>query len=261
MFKKKEINIIFKGGLGNQIFQYAFYKFLLKFYKIKFNFFFKKLEKSFLLNNKINQRQYCLDKYLKKKVSKIKLKNNENVFLSRSEKIISYLLKKNIFLPLNTYDGYWQDNFFAENVSHHDFDPSVLQRPQKLPCNYYILHYRGGDFFNSKSHHVLSFKYYIFNIKKFNDLPIFAISDDLFNLRKILKKINLKINIYQCNEKDAFRAIYNAKGGIASNSTFAWWPIYISKNNNWIFPLQWLKNKNIYQSNLFIPGTQVSNIN
>ena len=77
---------------------------------------------------------------------------------------------------------------------------------------------------------------------------LFELSDEL--------KIDLKIKPIECNYIDAFNIIYNSKGGITSNSTFSWWPIFLSKNNNWVFPKKWLINKNIYQANLFIPGTQ-----
>ena len=58
-------------------------------------------------------------------------------------------------------------------------------------------------------------------------------------------------------EVEAFGLIYNARGGISSNSSFCWWAIYLSDNRNWIMPYQWLKNESIFDKNLQIKKTLV----
>ena len=76
-------------------------------------------------------------------------------------------------------------------------------------------------------------------------------------MKKIIDRLPFKIEFIKLNEFDAFRLLYNAKGGVASNSTFCWWPIYLSKNLNWIFPKFFLKKKTIYKQNLYIKDTTV----
>ena len=256
--KLRNVKIIFKGGIGNQLFQYAFYKFLLSIMNFKVDFNFEKLNNKSELYKKITPRSFVLNEFIK---NKINFYNHDsfsfkNFFIFKNEKIISFFLKKKIKLPLNHYEGYWQDIFFAKYLKKEDFKNNFFLKPAYMPDNYYIIHYRGGDFFHSKDHIVLNYEYYLDNVNKYRDLPIFALSDDLINLRKILSKIDPKIEPIECNYIDAFNIIYNSKGGITSNSTFSWWPIFLSKNNNWVFPKKWLRNKNIYQANLFIPGTQ-----
>ena len=59
------------------------------------------------------------------------------------------------------------------------------------------------------------------------------------------------------SEVDSFGLIFNAKGGISSNSSFCWWAIYLSENRNWIMPYQWLKKENIFDKNLQIKNTLI----
>ena len=149
--------------------------------------------------------------------------------------------------------------FFANYLKNSNFKLNFFdQNNLNLDKEYYVLHYRGGDFFKSKNHIVLSSKYYKKVKDYFKDKILYCVSDDHENLNKLLNELKLKNAIkLNLSELDTFKLIYNSSGGIASNSTFCWWPIFLSKNTNWVFPNSWLKGKSIVNENLNIENTLI----
>ena len=242
------------GGLGNQLFQYSYGKFLEK-----------KLEKEILFNiewfNQSNKRRFILKDILKftNETSEKKISLIQKVANYRMENTYKYLSKKNFYLLPETLIGYWQDIFFARYLKIDNFkDNFFSQSIKNLEKDYYVLHFRGGDFYKSKDHVVLDTNYYEKSSSYFNDKVIYCISDDQIKLDTLLIDLNLSNTIkLDLNELDAFRLIYNSKGGIASNSTFCWWPVFLSNNKNWVFSKIWLKNKSLFDENLYIKNTLV----
>lgn len=163
------------------------------------------------------------------------------------------MFKKKKIKYINNFNGYWQDIYFARNLILTDLKKKFLKNKFRQ-SDYYILHYRSGDFKESKAHNILNIDYYKRAIQFFVNKKIFLLTEDLSDFDKNFL-IENKIEYLDLDEKDAFEAIIFAKGGIASNSTFSWWPIYLSQNKNWVFPFSWLKKKNIISVNLHIPGT------
>jgi hypothetical protein len=252
MVYKNFKTIKIKGGLGNQLFQYAFALFL----KDKFNTEIN-LEISWYKEQSF--RRFELSKFLAK--NEFPLINSAPSFLNKrinysylSENLITFLIKKNYFLPINFYDGYWQDIFFANFLRDKTFFKSdILKR--KIKEDYYVIHLRRGDFKNSKAHIALSDDYYLKFIQVFKDKKIYIISEEEEDAINLKKKIKLDIEYYKCSDLEAFSIIHNAFGGIASNSTFCWWAIFLSESRNWLMPYQWLKKMNIIDSKLAIPKT------
>ena len=272
MYKKLKINsdllknkrglkiVKFKGGLGNQLFQYGLYNFFekknflvyadLSFYKNQENF------------KKITTRKFYLNNILKKKLKVLNAdsKSYQYLLVQKFEKFFSNLLELNIITPNIFWEGYWQKFFFAQNIKKKLFKDSLLRINKSFPKNYYILHFRCGDFRHSKSHVVIDAKYYEKTLKKFKNYTILALSEDYKELKKLLKKINHKNKIIQVNRLDAlktFNLIINSRGGISSNSTFAWWGSYLCKSNNWFYPNKWLKNINTINANLKISNYKI----
>ena len=250
MQNKKIIRIW--GGLGNQLFQYAFGKFLEK----EHNFII-----SFNINwfNKQSKRKFVLDKIFKINNKIIDKENNfTDKFLNyKTEKFYISLIKKNFLLLPKNLIGYWQDLYFAKHIKKENFlreffETSAIVKKEK----YYILHFRGGDFYNSKDHVVLDIEYYKKGIDFFRDEKIYCLSDDNKRLKLLVKELDLEKSIIpNLNELDTFKLICNSNGGIASNSTFCWWGAHISNNKNWVFPKRWLQNKTLVGENLHIDDT------
>ena len=147
--------VTFKGGLGNQLFQYSLAVYLKK--QLKQNV---KLDLSWF--NTQDKRKFLLDDYLNIEFDKLE-KNNDNLFYRilsyRSEKIITNFLKIKKIKYINNFDGYWQDMFFARNLNLTNFKKNFLKN-KLSQSDYYVLHYRSGDFKQSRAHNVLNIDYY-----------------------------------------------------------------------------------------------------
>jgi hypothetical protein len=243
----KNIQVTIKGGLGNQIFQVAFANFLKK--KIK------------NINVVLNTSWYLFQKKRKFNINKYYLYNFEETnkkitfidkLLSyRNESLISFFAKKKIIFK-KVYDGYWQETFYANFIDKKNFNSILFKKNKKFPKKYYIIHFRADDFKSSKMHHVLQSDYYNKLIKRYLDLPIFALGDKK-HANKIINQSIFKnyIKFINLNEFESLRTIIQASGGIASNSTFCWWGIYLNpKKKKFVMPEKWMKNINYTSSKI-----------
>ena len=251
MSKEKIVRIW--GGLGNQLFQYSFCKYLER------NFDYKiKLNLNWFYGQ--NQRKFILNDYLK---IDYELINEDDCFKDKilnykTENIYKYFIKKNIRFSPKKLIGYWQDLNFAKQLTEKNFKENLFINNDYTKEKYYVLHFRGGDFFKSKDHVVLNNKYYENCLELFKDEKIYCLTDDIKSMTEVLNKINRKnLELLKLGELDAFKLIVNSEGGIASNSTFCWWGAFLSKKKKWIFPKKWLKKKTLISQNLFIDGTLV----
>ena len=244
------------GGLGNQLYQYAFGKFLQRNfnYNIVFNLNY--------YSEAISSRKFLLKKVLKNfDYETVNIRENffQKLLNYRTEKLYKYLIKKKVQLLPNVLIGYWQDLYFANTLQDNDFkDDFFYQNNSGLEKEYYVLHFRGGDFYTSHAHQVLDIHHYKKSVAFFQDKKIYCISDDTDKLNLLLKELKLKnTHLLELDEFNAFRLIYNSQGGIASNSTFFWWAAFLSRKKNWVFPKYWLKNRTIFEENLLIDNTLV----
>jgi len=247
---QKNIKVKIQGGLGNQLFQYSFALFL----KEKFNidiyldisWYSKQFTRCFQLNHILD---FNIFKQVESDCSFL-----EKIFNYKSENLITFLLKKG-FLPLiSYYNGYWQDLFFSKSLRNINFFKKKILF-KSFSSDYYVVHLRRGDFNVSKIHFMLSNDHYLKYINLFSDKKIFILSDDKKSALEFKKNINAESEYLDCTDLEAFNIIYNASGGMASNSTFCWWPIYLSDCRNWLMPYNWLKKKNIINHNLAIKNT------
>ena len=251
---KKTANVKFQGGIGNQFFQFAFATYLKEHFNLT-------VLADMSWYDDPNNRTNILSKFIKQKYhfAEIKfLRNNYlNKILNRSEKLITYFLKKNKLLTFN-FNGYWQNIFFASYLkkNFNYFHPEIFDK--QIQKEYYIFHLRRGDFKTSKIHYLLEDKFYMDNFYFFKKKKIIILSENKNDGLILKNKLNSSdIEIMCLPEVEAFSLIYNAKGGISSNSSFCWWAIYLSNNRNWIMPYQWLKNESIFDKNLQIKKTLV----
>ena len=251
---KKTANVKFQGGIGNQFFQFAFATYL------KENFDLKVVADMSWYDDP-NNRTNLLSKFIQKKYHFQETKLYKNDYLSkilnRSEKLITYFLEKNKLLTLN-FNGYWQSIYFALNLkkNFNYFHPEIFK--SLISEEYYIFHLRRGDFKTSKIHNLLDDKFYIDNYNFFKKKKIIILSENKNDGLILKDKLeNNDIEVMCLPEVEAFGLIYNARGGISSNSSFCWWAIYLSDNRNWIMPYQWLKNESIFDKNLQIKKTLV----
>jgi hypothetical protein len=252
MVGSKNKTVAIKGGLGNQLFQYAFAKFLYKNFDISVQLDISWYKQQSLRKFELNK--FIIDNSFKIIDRPITFLNKITSY--RSEKLFIKLLKKNYLPPTNYFNGYWQDNFFAKYLTFsNDFNKDILKKI--IDDEYYVIHLRKGDFAKSVVHYILPNDYYKSYIDLFKDKKIYVLSPIKKDALKFIKDMNLDASYVDTNEETAFNIIFNSSGGIASNSTYCWWAINMSNCKNWIMPFQWLRNINIFDHNLSIRNTIV----
>ncbi|HMO78953.1 MAG TPA: alpha-1,2-fucosyltransferase [Candidatus Paceibacterota bacterium] len=250
----KKIEI--KGGLGNQMFQYAYGRALsVAGEKILF-------VKNFPKNG---MRSFRLDVYnISDKINFIDKKNN--YIKNKFEAILSYLnIKKE--------DGYYQSEDYFKNIKSlikQEFSPKTissttkeLESKIKNSTNPTAIHIRRSDYLNKnniKLFHICDKKYYIdsinqiINLKKEKNTDFFIFTDDIKWAKENLSEIE-KIFFISDKKLQEYEEIYLmsvCKNNIISNSTFAWWGAWLNKNGDKIViaPKYWFKNKLTTNTNI-----------
>lgn len=260
------------GGLGNQMFQYAFGKCLAN--KNKTGLLLDKSE----FDNPRQERKYELDKFCiditkdrDLKIERIINLKNPIYGIAIWQKIKRNWLKlygyeyykeqscefdsKILDLPDKTFiEGYWQSEKYFENIkeeirrSFSTFKPPLSKRTQLIAkkeqsVNSISIHVRRGDYISNKNandtHGSCSLDYYHRAIKlisqKVKDPVFFMFSDDI-----VWTKKNLKLN-FPCHYVDHndsgkdYEDIYlmsQCKHHIIANSTFSWWGAWLGKDKN-----------------------------
>lgn len=234
-----------KGGLGNQLFQYSFALYLKENYGLNVL-----LDISWFKDQK--KRKFILPEFVNSRLDVTELKNysmTTKVLNYRTEGFFTRKLLRKKLPPIRVYDGYWQNKVFAEELKKKDNLVNYFSKPI-VDGEYYFIHVRGTDFKSSKTHNIIEYSYYLKNLKLFSNKKIFALTDDLNELNIINEKTDINFEIFNGNEKEAFNLIMHSNGGILSNSTFCWWPVFLSNKKNIIQPYNWLKSTNLFDAKL-----------
>ena len=264
------------GGIGNQMFQYAFGKQIAKLSDQE-----QFIDES-LLSKGIPPREYALHHFaLKvKKPSKLPIVFYNSLFFKILRKIgihtmfHSYLHETtfNYFPNIKkkyknvVINGYWQSEYYFKDIKEEilkDFEiitpistnaSIVLEKIQS--CNAVSLHVRRGDYVSipstSSFHGVCSLEYYHEAIKilnsKFSELQFFIFTDDIAWSKKYFNSSNMIIasNDNQ-TDIDDLRLMSYCQHHIIANSSFSWWGAYLGKNKNKtvIAPTRWFNNDSI----------------
>lgn len=274
--KLKRAYVRIMGGLGNQMFQYAFAKRLETLgYEIKMDLT--------AFENPKSIRRYQLDNYnidlqkVKKKskrflnlisILKVALKKL-GLDLSGVIKEQSLLFNEDIF---NLKDGQFVEGYFQSEkyfssirnvlletfiIKHDTSKYSKLIEKKisksKATCS---IHVRRGDFINAKNKNIhgnCTLDYYFSAIsyieKRIDDVSYFIFSDDIDWVKSNLK---LEKTIYIDNFKDRIphEDIYLMSlcdHNIIANSSFSWWGAWLNKNINKIViaPKKWFVDENL----------------
>jgi hypothetical protein len=276
------------GGLGNQLFQYAFGKSKalsenkeLVFYTIPL-----------MDNGKSPLETFMIDlKYLdKKKIRKFYFFTKCGIPSRIERKIISrfpainrkVLIEPGLWfhqLENSTaicYDGYWQSYKYFDLIKDELVSKIRLKENNSLPeglfteiknCNSVSVHIRGGDYIskaNEKIYYRCGTDYYlraISFIKKTITDPVFYIfSDDLFWVKEnymFLKDFEIRYVQYSSEVLPNTDLILmsNCRHNIIANSTFSWWGAYLNRNHEkMVFvPEHWYQKKIRYSVDDLIP--------
>jgi len=263
------IQIQIKGGLGNQMFQYATARNLSLKYK---KGLILNIEYSFNIPKNDTPRKYQLDSFkispdikIDKNLSylgKIILKSIFKIFGEEKQfKIAEFFNKHNLPVFLN---GYFQsEKFFVENrkvllnefiPKETDFDENKIKIIDTIKkAESVSLHVRRNDYLkpqHAKDYNVCSMEYYnkaINYIKKHTNNPLVCIfSDDPEWVKKEFKIDNVLFadnNLFKDYEQIYLMSL--CKHNIIANSSFSWWGAWLNQNPNKIVigPKQWLISK------------------
>jgi hypothetical protein len=276
MFQKKYIVIKIKGGLGNQLFCYAFgysiaKKYSAHLYIDKHSGFYNdwKYKRKYLLNNlnlKSNEINIILLIVLKLFLKVNSFFNFTNFVRNFNEINMNYN-KNNLILPkgyLYYLEGYWQsENYFFDNkfeiknqfkfINIPQFDNSITNL-----INSYItvsLHIRTFDFDNLMSENNLNLKYYHeatkFISKKYPSAFYLIFTNNLStHIYEFINSLNLTnyIIIKPSSNDDTLRDFFlmqSCNHHIIANSTFSWWAAWLSNSEKKLVIASKNKNKDI----------------
>lgn len=255
------------GGLGNQMFQYAFGLALADFYKTK-------LVLDILhLKNPIKFEKVSRDFHIDKIVSHFELlteRQYHSIFLSHPSKFIRYIDKINRkFFPISFYKekqiffdegvfklnppayftGYWQSPLYFESISSQikktfNFDFPISPKLKEIESdivesNSVCIHYRRTDMVQNPSDLSNKKEYYDKAlqdlIKNNSNLKAYIFSDDPEWCRKEIK-IPIPHEIVS-DEKDIesplrdLQLMVKCQHFIIPNSTFSWWAAWLGQNS------------------------------
>lgn len=253
----------FKGGLGNQMFQYALIEALRsrgREVKSSLGYYYNHPEqRAFILNkvfknidlNDIEEIEFIeIDKKWKRIKESTDLlenfkKDTKNRFFYVEETFGIY--NDDVFETQNcAFVGYWQTEKYFLNIRNRILDcfyfdicDQKLERLGKqIKDKYVSVHIRRGDFLSVDIHNVCSLEYYQKAIeymsKLFPESKFIFFSDDIDWVEKKFKGENMVM----CKKDffDSYQDWYDmylmtlCKGNIISNSTFSWWGAWLNKN-------------------------------
>jgi len=255
--------ILFKGGLGNQMFQYVFYNFMKSNNNEKiYGYYGKKYlndHNGLELNNVFESIELPKDNYISNIVVLIyKIKN----VVLRLNQSIGYLNGNNINKKKQlVYDGYWQNlDFFKENtISLFKFHLEIIESEKNQlllkQISIYIsisVHIRRGDYLKAIDIYgnICNNEYYYTAIDKFkninNKLFIFF-SDDIDWARSEFSYLTNSVFVDWNKGSNSYIDMYlmsKCKHNIIANSTFSWWGAYLNSNpdKKVIAPKKWFNS-------------------
>lgn len=268
-----------QGGLGNQMFQYAFgrkvqeengKKIVLDISDFEYDNLRKYSLNNFSLNDKISiDDSGCYNKLYDRRTN-ILIKLGCNLFPNFCFKLFQkfgvYIWdfvgyknfnidssKKNIYLH-----GYWQsDKYFSsisdiirkelkvKNKINHD-NVELYEKIQST--NSVCVHIRRGDFLVAKNKlKVCSNEYFSKAMEimenKVDNHTFFIFSDDIKDVKQNFDFSPFNVVFVEKKNKDyeELRLMYSCKHFIISNSTFSWWAQYLSDSEDKIViaPSEW----------------------
>lgn len=259
-----------KGGLGNQMFFYAFKLYLsengIKAHLVWNEYFFTKQHNGVELFEVFNIQ---IDKLTKNKIFFL-VKINKSLLPDISKRILGRIVKSKYFLvnkfkqttpysfdnvlvfttKKNIYlDGFWQNYNYLDPVRDKVLKEFNFKLPSNFPqnsllkqiknCNSVSIHIRRGDYLDPKFANlnvINSNEYYLKSISYIEEKvesPLFFIfTDDLDWARNEFVSDDFVFVEGNVN-KDAYLDMYlmsQCKHNIIANSTFSWWGAWLNTN-------------------------------
>lgn len=247
------------GGLGNQMFQYAYGKSL----SIKYNVPLILDTRFYHMNHGATKRRFQLPELNINQIDTdlSKVPNGSQILGIQDD----FIYKDNYTHPgTSVYylDGYWQsEKYFKpiQNLILDEFSPNEEQLKKlllipELDSNSVSMHIRRTDYVTSNGYHpVQSIEYYKQALEIIGDYDnLFIFSDDVEWCKKSLDFKNMVfVNGYTDIEEMWIQSL--CKNNIIANSTFSWWGAWLNnyKDKKVIAPSKWFGTQaNLNQSDI-----------
>lgn len=250
------------GGLGNQMFQYAFYRELLfrskdakldnsQFdgYDLHFGYELQKVFKntSIRIASMSDVKKYS-DYSNYPLIFKFRRLINALVHNSKHVTESSYTFNYKYFQMEECYlDGYWQsEKYFGsvhEEIRNTFIFPELTDKRnivtlnEILSCNSVSIHVRRGDYVNHPRYkNICTEKYYLNAIQEIRNIisnPVFFVfSNDIEWCKVHLNLMNVHF-VYWNQDDTSYIDMYlmsMCKHNIIANSTFSWWGAWLNSN-------------------------------
>lgn len=256
--------VVIKGGLGNQMFCYAFFLSLKRKNKA---LYLLNIEDGVFVHNglEIFRIFHCRGAWRYRLLGILHIiKPNFWANYKEIKESKEFTFDKKIFQEqhYNTiYDGYWQNEKYFSDITKnikdsfkfkkHKLSHKSIQLAKELRTNNSVaIHIRRGDYINLEWY-TCTIDYYvnaISYIKQKTKNPVFYFfSDDISWCKKHFCEDNYKFIDFNkgFNSWQDLYLMTQCKHNIIANSTFSWWGAWLNSNPNKIViaPFQWIKNK------------------
>ncbi|GHT75423.1 alpha-1,2-fucosyltransferase [Bacteroidia bacterium] len=247
----------FQGGLGNQMFQYAFYE-ALKFHQkgivladiraYKFNPCHNGFEIHSIFNSQLD---YSISSYTWYKI--LNYITGRKLYIQDKQVgkfDSSYLEKKNAI-----YDGFWQTEkyflpvenkirkIFQFNTSLNDLNKEILEKIQLTDS--VSIHVRRGDYLEFSCALDKNYYYQALNYleSKIKSATFFIFSDDILWCKEHLNFQNSYYIDWNSGAESYIdmQLMSSCKHNVIANSSFSWWGAWLNKNPDKIViaPQKW----------------------
>lgn len=267
--------ILLTGGLGNQIFQYAFGLYLESEYQLKVKYSFYNTT-----SKKANKRAFAL-----KNLYEVDTCSSKLLYTINSFKIFKFLIFKFSWFaklfgvitepnfkrlfkdrqPLTNYKyfiGYWQDNLYLDKnleilktFKRSDVTFTKIKNEVFASKKEYVaLHLRRGDYLKlSGFYNIIGKDYYLKALNKVLNITcnseILLFSDDFNESKKLTQELPFEMKIIHYPDLDdvgEFRLMTECNHFITANSTFSFLAAKLSKREDSIkiTPGKWFVTNN-----------------
>jgi hypothetical protein len=280
----KILDLVLRGGLGNQLFQYFAGVELARqqgrILRIDTSWY----DRNIHFNGMLDARKYELDSFIFEekllKSSRIKLQNSPRVerLTKISPRWVGLALgqveelqpkERSLRRRLTTF-GHWINQDFVPNrnkahellvdgLRTYGSDLAILTQ-EIYSREIVALHIRLGDYLKFKNiYGTTSSDYYkkVLSSQEIKGKEIWLFSDEPDSAVKVLAGLANIDRVITSEDSlssaETIVLISHAKTIVASNSTFSWWAGYISQNSQVFFPKYYMMGVESIKTGLFVP--------
>ncbi|HIP11776.1 MAG TPA: alpha-1,2-fucosyltransferase [Arcobacter sp.] len=262
------------GGLGNQMFQYAYAKVLqqkgytvkidisaFETYKLHGGYQLDKYNIDLKISTKEENDKFYKNHFIAKTLRRLGF-DNSNIIQEKSLAFDEKLLNIKNY---NYISGYFQNEMYFKEIKEILLKEFTLNLDKSKYTNKIeneildskdscAIHIRRGDYSNSTNiniHGVCDLAYYdkaiSFINSKYDDLKYFIFSDDILWVKENLKMRNAIYYIDSEEKRTPHEDMYLmslCKNNIIANSSFSWWGAWLNKNDEKIViaPKRWFSD-------------------